>query len=224
MHLPALFLLAALAGPSSVLLDGLAALPSRRFAPCPASIAAEREPPAVGLWRDGGPRIRAVDARVSALLASGLPRSSLLRRIVDRVESGDVIVYVGIDPAREARLAGRVTFLGNGGPFRYLRAMINPDLPHDTMIAALAHELYHVVEVVDSPRVRSETALVSLYRRIGRRSDAGRRQGWETQAARQVTDDVRRELSKGDPATVARRDAVDAPAGAIPTMRRVECA
>lgn len=203
--LPALSLSVLLAGVPLVPLDAQAVLPSRGFHLAPVQVAAAPAPPVVEWWRNGGPRIRLLDARVTTVMALGLQRSSLLRALVQRVESADVIVYVGMAPRVDQGLAGSLVFIGDGGGFRYLRAMLNPELSTDHLIASLAHELHHVVEVIEHPGVRSETALAGLYRRIGRQNRIGGRPGWETEAARQVTDEVRRELTIGT-AMLARRE------------------
>ncbi|MEZ5287189.1 MAG: hypothetical protein R2712_20790 [Vicinamibacterales bacterium] len=151
------------------------------------------------------PRIRAVDERTAALVAAGLERSAILRALVNRIDAGHVIVYVSMNPRMTSGLAGCVTFQGAGGGYRYLRASLNPDLPPDQLLASLAHELHHVVEVMDHPEVRSEAGLVSLYKRIGHQSRVSRTQGWETDAARQVGASVRRELKAGATTALARR-------------------
>ena len=108
-------------------------------------------------------------------------------------------------------LAGRLTFVGNAGQYRYLRASISAHLSADSTIASLAHEMQHVVEVIEHPKVTSEKELNVLYQRIGESNRAGGVQGWETKAAKAVTYEVRRELSTGNPATMARQQPPKAP-------------
>lgn len=209
MRLPALPSAFVIAGLSLVPLDAQAVLPSRSFGVSPVLVAPPPAPAEAEWWRDGGPRIRFMDGRVAALMEAGLQRSAILRALVDRVEAGHVIVYVGMEPALGRGLSGSVVFAGDGGRFRYLRAKLNPEGTPEQIIAALAHELQHVVEVIDSPQVRSETSLMSLYRRIGRRSRTPTRLAWDTDAARQVTDNVRRELAASATTMLARRDGAD---------------
>ena len=142
------------------------------------------------------------------LFKSGLDRSNLLREIVDKIDAGNTIVYVALDPTMKKKgLAGRLVFSGSAGNYRYMRALINPDMPADLIIASIAHELHHVLEVIANPDVRSENDLRDLYKRIGRESHATLASGWETDAALQVGYDVRRELFLGRGNTVARREA-----------------
>lgn len=185
-----------------------ASLPARAFQLSLPSVAPQPAPPVVEWWRDGGPRIRPSDNRVASLLALGIERSALVRDLVDQVDAGQVIVYIGMNPRMQQGLAGCVTFVSDAGRYRYLRAMLNPDLTTEQAIAALAHELHHVTEIVAHPEVRSESALESLYRRIGIENRASNRSGWETSAAQQVGWDVRRELKEhAAAATLARREA-----------------
>jgi hypothetical protein len=144
--------------------------------------------------RPGGPRVRAQDGRIARLIADGLKRSPTLRALVDRIEAGNVIVYVGGNPLMKSHLSGALSFVASAGNFRYVRAMINAGQLPDPMISTLAHEFQHVVELIDEPSVVDDDSLVRLYRRIG--VSTGQRQltGWETLAAQAIGAQVRREL------------------------------
>ncbi len=127
---------------------------------------------------------------------------------MDQIDAGNTVVYLGLDPMMKKKgLAGRLTFAGSAGHYRYLRALINPDLPSEQIIASIGHELHHALEVIANPGVRTENDLRELYKRIGRENRAMPGSGWETEAAQQVGDDVRRELFLGRANTVARREA-----------------
>lgn len=145
-------------------------------------------------WRDGGPRIRPQDQRLTDLLQAGLSRSATLRALVNRIEASNVIVYVTLSPLMKPSLAGKLTWMTRAGEFRYLRASINAELASDMMIATLAHELQHAVEVIEDDRVVDQRSLVELYKRIGRPSSSAVPAGWETVAAQEAGLRVRREL------------------------------
>lgn len=181
-------------------------LPARTFEPALPAVAPAPDPPVSEWWRNGGPRLRLTDERAEVALRNGLERSSLVRALVARIEAADVVVYVGIDPRMVKGLSGRLTFVGHAGRFRYLRVMLNPELGVDQITAALAHELQHVVEVVDHPEVTSEPGLTALYRRIGHSNRASGSLGWETDAAQDMGMEVRRELNIGTAAMLARRE------------------
>lgn len=143
----------------------------------------------------GGPHVRPQDARITALLQGGMQRSSSLRALVDRIEASNVYVYIGLDHLMKSYLAGRLTWMGHAHEFRYLRASINFDLSGDQVIATIAHELQHVLEVMDDRSVVDERSLASLYRRIGKPSRLELNSGWETAAAQAMGLQVRRELN-----------------------------
>lgn len=144
--------------------------------------------------RPGGPRIRPQDARTAKFLDQGLKRSPTMRALANRIEAGDVIVYVGVSPFMKSHLSGALSFVTTGGDFRYVRASINSDLVPDLMIATLAHEFQHVIEVLDEPTVVDDHSLAQLYRRIGIASSNGSQSQWETLAAQAMGRQVRREL------------------------------
>ncbi len=72
------------------------------------------------------------------------------------------------------------------------------------MIATIAHELQHAVEVIDDDNVNDEKSLVALYRRIGQQSGNASPSRWETTAAQQAGFQVRKELAEAPPTTLAR--------------------
>ena len=160
-------------------------------------------------WRAGGPRIRMMDARLTTLLDSGLVRSATLRTLVQRLDTSDVILYVSRSPMMPARLAGKLTWMSKAGEYRYLRAQISTDQTPDQMIATLAHELQHAVEVADDPGVTDQRSLVELYKRIGHPSRAAVSSGWETVAAYEAGQQVRRELVSRPTVAAARAAATD---------------
>jgi hypothetical protein len=209
MRLPALLCAIGFITASIPSVGAQASLPAKAFELSLPSVGPQAAPPVVEWCRDGGPRIRPIDKRLATLLAAGLERSALLRDLVRTVDAGDVIVYVGMNPAMQRGIAGCVAFVSDAGQFRYLRAMLNPDLTTEQIISALAHELHHVTEIIAHPEVRSEPTLASLYRRIGTENRRATGSGWETNAAQQVGWDVRRELKEHAAAAVARREAAE---------------
>jgi hypothetical protein len=144
--------------------------------------------------RDGGPRVRMTDARLSLLLQNGMMRSPTLKAIVDRIEAGNVIVYVSLTPLMRSHLAGKLTWMSRAGNYRYLRAQISTDLNPDQMIATMAHELQHALEVSEDPDVIDQRSLTELYKRIGRQSRTSIVGEWETAAAQEAGWQVRKEL------------------------------
>jgi hypothetical protein len=173
--------------------------------PLATAVRPEPVPSVTEWWRDGGPRVRPWDDRMSQLLGLGLERSAILRRLVLQIEAGNVFVYLQLDPRIDKRLAGKLTFVGNTEKFRYVRVVINPELPAAVIIATIGHELQHVVEVVENPLVRDNRSLVSLYMRIGKANRVTGQPGWETDEAQRIGTNVRREFTSAASAVVSRR-------------------
>jgi len=151
---------------------------------------------------EGSTRLRAYDARAAALVIAGIQRSPTLRAIADRIEHGDVIVYVGMQPLlRRDHLAGLLTWMTASNRFRYVRVSINSELPEKTAIAALGHELQHVLEVIGNPSIVDSTSLESFYARHGI-SVRVSTNSWDSEAARDTGARVRQDLAGDHPARI----------------------
>ena len=149
-------------------------------------------------------RLRPQDERLTQLLRDGTSRSPTLKTLVDRIEASKVIVYVALNPLMKSNLSGMLTWMTRAGDTRYLRASISPDLTPDQMIATIAHELQHAVEVIEDESVTDEKSLVALYRRIGLQHGQSAPSRWETVAAQRTGFQVRKELGGAPPTTLAR--------------------
>lgn len=154
--------------------------------------------------RQGDPHLRPQDDRVAAALRDGAKRSATFKSLVERIERSQVIVYVALNPTMKSNLNGMLTWMTQAGGFRYVRASISPDLSSDQMIATVAHELQHAVEVIEDESVTDEKTLTALYQRIGKPSGSQTPSRWETAAAQQTGNQVRRELVGAATMTIAR--------------------
>lgn len=160
-----------------------------------------------GAWaspREGGPRIRPQDKRIKDVIDEGTRRSATFKALVDQIEASNVIVYVAINPLLRSSLAGSLTWMTRVEDYRYVRASISSEMLFDQMIATVAHELQHAVEVIGDESVIDEKSLSALYKRIGHESAASVPTGWETVAAQQTGWQVRRELVSVPTTSVAR--------------------
>lgn len=133
----------------------------------PSSASSARASSVPDAQADGGPRLRPVDTRAATLLVEGMRRSPSLATLVQRLDGGDVIVYLEIDAAMNDRLAGSIRWMTTSGGFRYVRASLNPDFGTDALIAAIGHELHHATEILEHPWVTDPDSLRVLYKRIG---------------------------------------------------------
>ena len=138
-------------------------------------------------------RLRPQSPRVARWLADGIARSETFRTLVARIERGDVIVYLESQPALGRGLSASLTWMGTTPHARYVRASVRPDLSARDALAMIAHELQHVVELIDHADVQSERGLADLYQQIGHSTGStGNR--WDTTAALETGDRVRLEL------------------------------
>lgn len=127
-------------------------------------------------------RLRPQSAFVAALLDEALARSPTTRALVERVRAGDVIVYVETGRQLDSSLSACVTWMNAGPDARFLRVTLRLGMRRPDAVAMLAHELQHVVEVIDHPEVRSREGLIALYRAIGHRTSYDNAH-WDTVAA-----------------------------------------
>jgi hypothetical protein len=141
-------------------------------------------------------RIRPMQKDGARLLAVGIERSPTFRRLVDRLERSNVIVYVDLRPDMPPYRGGSLRFLARSATDRFLRICLNRAFNSKTMVALLGHELQHAVEVADADGIDSVADFRSLYRRLG---EATGNDQFDTLAARQVGYIVRRELNGKTP-------------------------
>ncbi len=154
-----------------------------------------------------GTKLRPQDDRLTQLIRAGVARSATLKSLIDRIEASRVIVYVAINPMMKPNLSGMLTWMTQAGGYRYVRVSISNDLTPDQMIATIAHELQHAVEVIEDEAVSNEESLVALYRRIGQQSGTASPSRWETDAAQRTGFVVRKELASVPVTRIARAGA-----------------
>lgn len=141
-------------------------------------------------------RLRPQSPRVRGWLTRGLQDSPTLQALAGRIARSDVIVYLELAHRLDADVAACITWMGAVQGARYVRVSVRPTLREADGIAMVAHELQHVVEVIEHPEVQSSAALVSLYERIGQRSGSTGRT-WDTVAAFSAGTTARLEIVKG---------------------------
>lgn len=141
--------------------------------------------------------VRSSDATILALLREGADRSTTFSTLVDTIERSNGIVYVEYGYCAFGRLNGCVLpLLASPSGDRYLRVIVTPDKrrrSHDQLLALIAHELRHALEVFDAPEVVDVQTMNALYRRIGT-PETGGLSGYETSAARAAGDHALNEL------------------------------
>jgi hypothetical protein len=113
--------------------------------------------------------VRTADARIAALIDVGLARSATFRQLVDTLNASDVIVYVDTKQTRPMLRGYLAHTMSSAGSVRYLRVSIRTRGADQWLVAVLAHELQHAVEVAEHREVRDADALGRLFDRLSSR-------------------------------------------------------
>jgi hypothetical protein len=147
------------------------------------------------------PHVRSNEIDLLDDLAKGARRSATLRRLLDRLEDSDVVVYLMFDRAMPPNTAGHISLISAVPGRRYLRISIDRRIGGCQRLAILGHELQHAVEIADARAVTDQEGVASLYRRIGFRSDNGRNDCFESRLAIETGLRVQREALAATAAT-----------------------
>ena len=142
-------------------------------------------------------RVRAAQPELRELLGEGLRRSETFRHLVDDIHRSNWTVYLQPGPCPvKGAVACLLHVIGEREGRRYLRVLVSYKGRHpDNVIATIAHELQHVVEVTEASAITDTTAIQELFRAIGtiRLRDAYQT-AYETDRALAVGARVQREL------------------------------
>ena len=137
-------------------------------------------------------RIRSSERRINKLLEDGVRRSRSFADLVSKIHRTNVIVYIETSHTLEPETVGRILLQTVAGGQRYLRVQVRGLLQGDMVIAIIAHELHHALEVADDVSVVDDATLTELYKRIGHTSHGAK--GFDTDAAKAAGFRVRDEL------------------------------
>jgi hypothetical protein len=142
-------------------------------------------------------RVRSTDSTLRLLLGEGIQRSATFRARVDRLSELDGIVYVQFGYCAFGHVNGcLLPSLTVAGGVRYLRVLVSADRnrrTRDQLLALIAHELQHALEVLERREVVDVDGMDAMFHRIG--TPLPGITGYETSAARATGDAVLSELS-----------------------------
>ena len=147
---------------------------------------------AAGSAHAGDSRVRTDNPAIAAVIQDGIRRSTTFRRLVEAIDASDGIVFVEEGRCRPSVRACLAFSVKQAGPNRLLRVVVEVRKPDWDLMGSIGHELYHAVEVLSEPRIKSSGALYLFYQNVGEPS--GDR--FETPAARKAGDAVRREARR----------------------------
>lgn len=142
---------------------------------------------------DAAFHVRPIDARAAAILARAIDRSPLVRELVDRLAATNVIVHLELSHQMPSGVLGMTRFSASRGGYRYLRVSLAARLRDDDSVPLIGHELQHAMEIAES-QVNRAAELKRLMETTGYRMSGTL---YETDAARAIEKDVRREMRDG---------------------------
>ncbi len=153
-------------------------------------------------------RLRSPDRALLDLLRDGAERSGTLKALIERLEVLRGIVYVTQTVALSKGLEGCLLHrVWSSGEDRYLRVLVRWGLPKDYLIALVAHELQHAIEVLEAPGAHDSASIERLFERIGVHQRLGKgRASYETRSALEVQDAVSAELKAPRQVIASRKD------------------
>jgi hypothetical protein len=138
-------------------------------------------------------RVRCLDDTSADLLAHALDASPTVTRLVDSLESSDLIVMIRAGSPL-SRLAAETQLLSATRGARYVLVEIRRFATEGELIGRLGHELQHANEIARAPEVRDAASLRALFARIGHPT-AAVEDGYETEAAQEAGREVMREVA-----------------------------
>ena len=140
-------------------------------------------------------RLKPADAEMRRLILDGHARSVSFRQLIDEIQRSNAIVVVQFGLCANGRIRSCVSNVDGNLARRHIRIRVNTRTTDDRLIATIAHELQHAVEILRDPDVNDAASTLQLYRRIGTRDcQTGNTENCETEAAVLVEARVNEEL------------------------------
>jgi hypothetical protein len=126
---------------------------------CPSAIA-QSSPPELT-------RLKPADAEMRRLILEGHAQSEAFRALVDEIQRSNVIVVVQFGFCANGRVRSCVSNVDEDANQRHIRIKVSTKTTDDRLIATIAHELQHAVEILRDPETVDGPSTLQLYRRIG---------------------------------------------------------
>ena len=143
-------------------------------------------------------RLKPADAEMRRLILEGHARSAVFRGLVDEIQRSNAVVVVQFGLCANGRIRSCVSNVDGDVQRRHIRIKLNTTATDDRLIATIAHELQHAVEIVRDPDTVDVATTLLLYRRIGTRDcRTGLTDKCETEAALRIETLVNEELTVG---------------------------
>jgi hypothetical protein len=118
-------------------------------------------------------RILGVGAEMTGRIQQGDAQSETFRALVDDIQQSNAIVVVQFGRCRDGRLRSCLVHVEGNASSRIVRILVDTRTARDRVMATIAHELHHAVELLRVPTVVDAAGVLRFYR--GRaQGDCGR--------------------------------------------------
>jgi hypothetical protein len=138
--------------------------------------------------------VRTLEPDIQSLIEKGIARSETFRSLIAILDGSDVIVYIESNIVRQGLLGSTSHRVVVRGPHRYVRVAIDPHARDTRLIAVIAHELQHAIEIAQTPEVGRSRTADQLFARIAFRFGCSKPGCYETKGAITIEQRVRDEL------------------------------
>ena len=109
------------------------------------------------------PHVRSSSAVIAAAIEEAQSRSSTFRSLVHAIDATDGIVYVEPGTCRHGVRACLTLSVVSSGGYRLLRILVSHVEDVVSLIATIGHELFHAIEVLSQPGVRTGSDAYLFY-------------------------------------------------------------
>jgi len=134
--------------------------------------------------------LRPINTLAHDVLHEAWQQSETVRDLTAIIEGSDLFVQLDVRALETFR--GHLQFMSGSPECRWVRITLSVPARTPDLIATLAHELQHGVEITQAPDARDRESIEALFRRIGFERDEPH---FETAAALAVERRVRHELA-----------------------------
>jgi hypothetical protein len=143
-------------------------------------------------------RVKPADAEMRRLVLAGLARSATFRGLMDEIHRTNVVVVIQFGQCASGRVRSCVSHVAGDRRQRHIRIKLNTGATTNGLIATIAHELHHALEIAREPDVTNSELALALYRRIAIGGcGEGLSERCETEAALLIEARVNEELARG---------------------------
>ncbi len=114
-------------------------------------------------------RVKGLGEEMRRLIREADQRSPTMRALVDEIGRSNAIVVVEFGLCHGGRFRSCVIHVAGDARQRHVRVLVSTRTTDDRLLATIAHELQHAVEILRDPEVIGPREVMALYRRIGTR-------------------------------------------------------